>query len=344
LFEEGYQFDFFQAVRVLEHLYPHREPACVDASPGAEVVRFRTDVSLGYPPSAVRGIRAGENGGPVELAVAFMGLVGRLGVLPRHYTELILERGRQKDASLREFLDLFNHRLITLFYRAWEKHHFPVGYERAKRKGQGYDRFSRCLLALVGMGTGGLLERLDVPDRALMFYGGLLARHCRSASALQGLLRDYFGVPVSIDQMTGKWLPLPRDKRTRLGPGDANNVLGDTAICGSRVWDPHAKFTVRVGPVGIGAFYQFLPSGDAFPRLCQLTGLFAGKEFDFDVRQTLRAAEVPACRLGDTRGPAPLLGWSTWLKVRDFEQDASDAVFAGRLEGAAAGASANGGH
>lgn len=333
LFDEGYRFDFFQAVRVLERVYPHRRPVGGDASPQAEIAHFRTHISLDFPPSAIHKVKAPEaSGAPAEVSVTFMGLAGRLGVLPRHYTELILARSRQRDETLRAFLDLFNHRLIAFLYRAWEKHHFPVPYERAARSpGSRRDLFSQGLLALVGIGTKGLLERLDVHDRALMFYAGFLSRRCRSASALEGLLRDYFQVPASVIQLTGKWLPIPEGNRTRLGR--ASNQLGGDAIAGSRVWDPHAKFTVKIGPVGFESFCQFLPPGDAFRPLCQLTGLFAGEEFDFDVQLVLRAADVPQCRLGGSGGAASRLGWSTWLKVRPFHRDADDAVFTQRIPG-----------
>ena len=155
--------------------------------------------------------------GPAEMTVAFMGLTGPLGVLPRHYTELLLERQRRKDHTLGDFLDLFNHRLVSLLYRAWEKHHFPIAYERAMVRGQSDDRLSQYLFDLIGMGTAGLQGRMEVPDEALRFYAGLFAQHPHSASALSGLLRDYFGVPVDVVQFTGQWLTLAPEQRSRLG-------------------------------------------------------------------------------------------------------------------------------
>src|SRR5262245_18194950 len=151
LFEEGYRFDFFQAVRVLERLYPNRQPVGRDALPSQEVVRFRSHLSLSFPPSAIHEIERLQDGrGPAQMTVAFMGLTGLLGVLPRHYTELLLERVRHKDQTLRDFLDFLNHRLISLFYRAWEKYRFPIAYERAMVQQKGYDRFSLHLFDLLG--------------------------------------------------------------------------------------------------------------------------------------------------------------------------------------------------
>jgi type VI secretion system protein ImpH len=332
LFEEGYRFDFFQAVRVLERLYPDRRPVGRDAEPAREVVRFHSHASLNFPPSAIYEVAPAEGAsGPAQMTVAFMGLTGPLGVLPRHYTELLLERMRQKDQALRDFLDLFNHRLISLFYRAWEKYRFPIAYERAVLRGEGDDRFSLYLFDLIGMGSRGLRGRLEVEDEALLFYAGLLAQHPRSASAMEGLLKDYFAVPVEVTQFIGQWLPLSEASRTRLGPGEANNALGVSAVAGSRVWDQQAKFKLRLGPLTFDEFCQFLPSGSAFRPLVGLSRFYAGEECDFDVQLILRAAEVPACRLGQKGEYAPRLGWSTWLKTAEFTCDAVDAILGGRL-------------
>jgi type VI secretion system protein ImpH len=343
LFEEGYRFDFFQAVRVLERLYPDRQPIGRDANPWREAVRFRSHLSLSFPPSAIYEVDRAEDGdGPAQMTVTFMGLTGPLGVLPRHYTELLLERMRHKDEALRDFLDLFNHRLISLFYRAWEKYRFPIAYERAVSKGESEDHFTRHLFDLIGLGTKGLRGRLEVEDEPLLFYVGLLAQHPRSASALEGLLRDYFEVPVTVTQFIGEWLPLSEANRSRLGRGETNHALGVSAVAGNRVWDQQARFRLQLGPLTFSDFCRFLPSGDGFLTLTAITRFSAGEECDFDVQLILKAAEVPWCRLGGTDEQGMRLGWSTWLKCREFASDAGDAIFAGRQSrtGGSSGASA----
>jgi type VI secretion system protein ImpH len=332
LFEEGYRLDFFQAVRVLERLYPYRQPIGGNATPADEVVRFRSRLSLSFPPSAIHEITPAKDGEePAQITVAFMGLTGLLGVLPRHYTELLLERVRHKDLTLRDFLDLFNHRLISLFYRAWEKYRVPIAYERVALKRQEDDRFTLCLFDLLGMGTKGLRGRLAMDDKVLLFYAGLLAQHPRSASALAGLLQDYFEVPVAVTQFIGQWLRLSKENRSCLGGDAANNALGVSAVAGERVWDQQAKFKLRVGPLTFPEFCQFLPGESGFRVLVQLSRFFAGMACDFDMQLILKAAEVPWCRLGGTGEPAARLGWSAWLKTKEFTRDAKDAIFASSL-------------
>jgi type VI secretion system protein ImpH len=332
LLTEGYRFDFFQAVRVLERLYPDRQPVGRNALPTDEVVRFHAHNTLSFPPSSIHQIMPAEGeDAPVQMTVAFMGLTGPLGVLPRHYTELLIERIRHKDYALRDFFDLVNHRLISLFYRAWEKYRFAVAYEQAADKDAGYDPFSLHLFDLIGMGTEGLRGRLAVGDEVLLFYAGLLAQHPRASGTLAGLLQDYFAVSVSVVQFVGQWLFLVPEQCTRLGTGDASHALGAGAIAGNYVWDQQAKFTVRLGPLGLAAFCQLLPSGSDFRPCVQLARFVAGQEYDFDIQLVLRAAEVPCCQLGDTGEHAARLGWSTWLKTAEFTHDADDTVLSGDL-------------
>jgi type VI secretion system protein ImpH len=327
LFEEPFRFDFFQAVRLLELIHPKHQPVGKSARPAEEAVRFRSHVSLSFPPSAIQDLeQPPADEGPARMTAAFMGLAGPLGVLPRHYTELLIERVRRHDYALRDFFDVFNHRLISLFHRAWEKYRFPVPYEHTVKTGGGYDPFSLRLFDFIGMGTGGLRGRLEFGDEALLFYAGLLSQHPRSASALGSMLNDYFAVPVCVTQFVGQWLDITAENRSRLG--SASNVLGASAVAGSRIWDQQAKFKLRVGPLSFAEFNRLLPDGDIHRPFMQMTRYASGQEFDFEIQLVLKAPEVPWCRLGD---PRARLGFSTWLKVCQFEHDADQVVFSGGL-------------
>lgn len=319
--DNGCRFEFFQAVRVLERLFPDREPVGGSAHPSREVARFGAHLTLGFPASEIQQVRIGEQeDAQPQVTVNFMGLTGPSGVLPHHYTEFLLARGLAKDRTLRDFLDLFNHRMISLFYRAWEKYRFPVAYER------GNDAFTAYLSCLIGMGTPGLQRRLAFEDQSLLLYAGLLQQRPHSAAALESILRDYFQLPVSVEQFFGRWVRLGEENHTLLGV--RNHRLGYSAILGSRVWDRQSKFRIKIGPMGCAAFEGFLPGGGAHEPLMQLARLFAGYELDFDVQFVVAAPEVPACRV-QSRGGARL-GLSSWLKVREFTHDADDPVLACR--------------
>lgn len=356
LYEEPYRFGFFQAVRMLLRLAPSGQPVGGDASPRDEVVRFKAHLALHFPPSEIHDLQPppGDQPGPPRMTASFIGLYGPSGVLPRHYTELMMERARQKDHTLRDFLDLFNHRLISLFHRAWQKYRFWLGYERAeiscqhaRQKGpeafrafvtegrRKNDLFSQCLLDLAGMGHGTLRYRGSAPhelvprhhvaDETLRYYAGLFARRHRCAIGLETMLEDYFEVPVKVIQFSGQWLMLDQENQTSLTRLGGNTRLGLDTVVGQRVWDVASKFRVRLGPLDHARFTAFLPSGGSYRPLVDLVRLYAGAQFDFDVQLILKRHEVPSCVLGGGER-AVRLGWETWPRAAQLPRDTDDAV------------------
>ncbi|HTT22308.1 MAG TPA: type VI secretion system baseplate subunit TssG [Candidatus Sulfotelmatobacter sp.] len=323
LFDSGYEFDFFQAVRLLKQ-WDHEQQAGV-AIRDRETVRFQVKNTLAFPASSIDHIDR-DHGGPAKMTVTFLGLTGPEGVLPAAYTEMAVDRECFGDKFFADFLDLFNHRLISLFYRAWEKHHFSVGYEQSKW-GFGQDAVTSSLFDLIGMGTEGLQQRLPFCDEALLRYAGLIAQRPHSAEALRSLLQDYFGVPVRIEQFLGKWYELEEDEVCQLGSDEANGELGCGAVAGDAVWTRHALIRIVLGPLTLEQFRDFLPDGECFTKAAALARYLLGSSLDFEMQPTLRGEDVPACQIGVEPSDAPRLGWSTWLRTEPFRDAAIDAVF-----------------
>jgi type VI secretion system protein ImpH len=328
LFAAPWSFDFFQAVRLLELLQPGREGVGDFASPRQESVRFSVPASLAFPASAIQQLDEGRGGGAPQMAVNFMGLIGPLGLLPSHYTELATERLRARDHTLVDFLNIFHHRAISLFYRAWKKCHFTVGYER-----EGTDPMTGRLLDFVGLGLPSLQARQKVRDESLLFYGGLLALAPRSALALESILADYFEVPVEVEQFVGVWRTLEEEDQCCFETGNLDStLLGLGAVAGDEVWDCQSRARILIGPLGAARYRDFLPEGSCFEPLDAITRFYGGHDVEFEVELILKREEVPVCELGDDPGFAQL-GWFTWIKSNpDFERDPCDTVllFAGR--------------
>jgi len=316
--KEPYRFEFFQAVRLLSRMYPQREVAGRFNNPSEEVVRFAAHPDASFPASEVQSLDRGQT--PPLMRVNFMGLTGPLGVLPLPYTSLVRERLREKDSSMRDFFDIFNHRMISLFCLAFEKYRFSIPYERGER-----DRFSYHVLALIGLGTPGLQDRQDVPDDSLLFYSGLLSLHARSAVALRQLLIDYYSVPIEIEQFVGVWRPVETDSQCSFS--DENNYserLGFGAIVGDEIWDQQSRVRICLGPLTLQQYVDFLPGGEAHRRVRALTSFYAGGEYDMELQLILKREEVPPCELKGGEGPQ--LGWTSWVKNGDFRRDPGETI------------------
>ena len=319
--EHPTSLDFFQAVRLLGRLHPERNPVGGFGDPANEVVRFAVNPSTAFPPSEIAALVEGATGQPV-MTVNFMGLNGPQGVLPLVYSAHVADRVRAKDPTTSAFLDMFNHRMISLFYRAWETSRITAVRERVTD-----DRFTGHLLDLVGLGTPGLQDRLEVTDESLIFYSGLLALQPRSAAALEQIVEDYFGVRAEVEQFVGGWYPLDEGTQCRLGDEeDASGQLGVGAVAGDEIWDQQARIRLRLGPMTRRQYDRFLPTGDAYRPLRELTRFFTNDQLDVDVQLILARDEVPACSLGADDGPAPPLGWCTWLRSAPFRRDADDTI------------------
>jgi type VI secretion system protein ImpH len=310
------KFEFFQAVRLIERLLPDRAPVGRFVSPDKEVMRFNAHSSFPFPASQIQHIL--WDGEVPVLVVNFMGLTGPMGVLPLYYTEMLLDRVRNRDHAIVKFFDMFNHRMISLFYQAWEKYRFTIAYERGER-----DKFSHHLMDLIGIGTGNLADRLRVHDDSLLYYGGLLALRPRSAAALQRMIEDYFEVQVGIEQFTGQWFRLsPKDLCVFDRASTESEQLGGGAIVGDEIWHQQSGVRLHIGPLGLNQYVDFLPSGSAYEPL-QSLAKFAGRgELDFEVRLILKKDDVPPCELGG----AQRLGWTSWAKTQPKQEHAGDTI------------------
>jgi type VI secretion system protein ImpH len=331
LLQAAGRFDFFQVVRLAQRL-SSGHPVGYDHLP--EIVRFKTRPSLTFPPSSVAELRRCPHPKPgraeLEVLVTFLGLIGPAGVLPHHYTRLVIERVRQGDFALRDFLDLFNHRLIALFYRAWQKYCLPAAYEQFRLDQEQTDPLSSCFYSLVGLGTEGLRKRSEFDDEAVVFFAGLFSDQHRPAVCLPRLLADYFEVPVTIEQWQGRWLSLNPEDRSVFPDGsqpDGRNLqLGIDTILGEQVWDVQGMFRVRIGPLTQVQFRHWIPTGDALRPLCQFVRTYVGMGLEFEVQVTLQGPEVPPCQLGGPEAKGSLLGWTTWLLYGPAEPDRADAT------------------
>lgn len=334
-----HRFEFYQAVRILERLFVRQGVKPDDVV--ARHLRFGSSMSLGFAPSQVESMQAFSSDGTalehdaavahavtmealgkVHLTPGFMGLLGRQGMLPLHYTETLGRRETyQRDRAARAFLDIFGNRAVALHYAAWKKYRLGLQDELA-----GNERFLPLVLALAGVGPR-LRGRMlggggAVFDQAIAHYAGAIRQRPVSAAVLQRILADYFAVPLRVESFVGAWYRVPPSQRSRLGLGNA--VLGSTALVGTRVWQRDLRMRLWIGPLDRDRFDDLLPGGDAARALARWLTLLTGSTLEYEVCLSLKSDCLQGIVLGDGGSGGCRLGFDSYVCSRPPDTPRSD--------------------
>lgn len=351
LLSAPHRFSFYQAVRLLTasraatNLGAPGGQLGTIANAADEPIRFRSRPALEFPTAEIVAIEnrnrsnqesdesstdstQAERPVPIDMEVAFWGLIGSVGALPNHYTQLVIDRVKSHDHAMHDFLGMFSHRQLSFFYRSWEKYFVPAGFERGQHSDPSQDLLREALLSLTGYGTSRLRDRRQILDDVGVYYGGLFIDR-PNAESLGQMITDFLGLPADVLSLFGSWLQLPKSEQSRMGLASGHCRLGVDTVLGERVWDPTSKFRLQIGPVNYAEFLRLMPTGTQLIPICQLVRSYVGCEFLFDVQVVLRADEIPACHLGaiDSEDSNANLGWNTWLCSRPPTNDSDDAVF-----------------
>jgi type VI secretion system protein ImpH len=302
---QPWSFDFHSAMRSIDCAFPDRPLLGQALHPSEEPVRLGQDPSMAFAPAPVSGFRPPAGDRPGRLRVAFLGLFGSNGPLPLHLTEHARDRIRGVgDRTFAGFVDLFHHRMLALFHRAWAASQPTVGQDRPET-----NPFARYLGSLCGLGTPGVLGRDGIPDHAKLQFVSRLMNPTRNAEGLAAMIGAYFGLPVKLDEFVGDWLTLPAENRWKLGYSSEVSALGATSIVGRRVYQRSQKFRVVFGPLGRADFQDLLPGSRRLEALAHLVRAYVGDELAWDVRLVLAPEERHQLALGK----GSRLGYDAWL-------------------------------
>jgi type VI secretion system protein ImpH len=277
-------------------------------------------------PLAVSALKA--KGGRLSIRSALAALTGPLGSMPSTYNEQILREERNRSRALASFFDLFSARMTELFADACEK------YRIARRLRWSGDRranaFVVSLLALAGFGTKRLVERSGVDQDIILRFSGFFASRNRNTTSMRAMLEEFTGLPVDVELFHGRWLTIPQADRSRIG--DPQGVqLGVNATAGAAFRDFNGSFRIVVGPLDYPDYLSLSPGGQNIRDIFALTRLYVGPALDFDVQVVLRKEAIPLCRLGQTEGEPPRLGWNSWARIAPAAKDSGDAIIAEHL-------------
>ncbi|MCP1400236.1 type VI secretion system baseplate subunit TssG [Achromobacter insolitus] len=308
---EPHAHDLFHALRWIDALSGARKPLGRDTVARHEPVRLRQEPSMAFAPSTVASARAAEGGRPAELSIYSFGLFGPNGPLPLHLTEHARERmAHHGDRTLSAFADVFHHRLILLFYRAWADAQSTVSLDRKD------ERFTRYVASLLHMGEPSMRRRDAVLDHAKYFMAGHLTRQTRNPEGLKHILQSFFGLPVRIREFVPQWIRLEPEQRLGLG---GCSGLGRGTVLGVAVRDAQHKFRIEIGPLALEDYQSFLPGSTRARQLTHWVRHYIGMELAWDLRPVLRAQDARGLTLGAQRP----LGLASWLGKRRPEQGAA---------------------
>jgi type VI secretion system protein ImpH len=313
-----HRFSLFAALRLLEQSYANQPRLGESRKAADDLVRLGQAPHLSFAPSDVARVDVNE-AGRLSLEQYGFGLFGPNGALPLHLTELAYERRRQKeDRAIVDFLNSFQHRLISLFYRAWANSEPVVSLDRPDT-----DRFRAYVGALFGLAPDCAYDADAAPDYAKLSRAGRFAQQARSADGLEAVLADYFDLPVEVRPYCGEWLDIPPDLHCRLG----EQRLGASVTLGGSTWQCQHKFEIVLGPLARPVFGNFLPGARGLEELRALVRFYTNDEWAWQLRLLLRDVDIPGARLGATSQ----LGWTSWLGKRNA--GASDVVISGARHG-----------
>lgn len=312
---EAYRYDFYQALRLLEKQLPNQAQFGKSKRLRDEPVRLIQKPTLRFAPAALSECKPKQQAEIWELAVEFFGMFGPNGPLPLHLTEYARDRIHQeKDPTFAAFVNVFHHRLLTLFYRAWADAQPTVHFDRPDQ-----DRYAQYVGSFVGIGFFSLLENDSLPDSAKWYYGGLMSAHSRHAEGLRQIVSEFFEVPAQIEEFIGQWVEIPEGYRFKLGEDPDSATLGVSCTLGSHAWDCQQKFRLRIGPLTREQFERLLPGSPSHERMLDLIRNYVGDSLQFEIQWILRRDETPSWVLGENR-----LGLSMWLEADALVADADD--------------------
>ena len=310
-------YEFYAALRHVECEHPELPRLGRAARAADEALRLGQVPQLTFAPTMfVEAERRAD--GKLWLGGVFLGLFGPNGPLPLHLTEHAHDRRHNfRDPTFARFADIFHHRLLCLFYRAWADAQPTVQADRPAE-----DRFRAYVGALFGLGQESLQHRDAMPDAAKLHHAGRLATQTRNPEGLKVVLEDFFKERVRLKEFVGEWMTLSEEDRLYLRAPSRATALGQTATLGPRVWGVQSRFRICVGPMPLASFERFLPGTLALKQLTAIVRGYVGYEMEWDLQLILERSQVPDIRLGS----GARLGWTSWLAAGTRPRHAEDVV------------------
>jgi type VI secretion system protein ImpH len=293
-----------------------------------EPVRFRPSPKMGFPATEMACGETDDDhaNSPRTVRTTFLGLYGVNARMPPHLIDDIAVR-REGHEAVMAFLDIFNHRIATLFYRAWRKYRYVASWQPGAT-----DDMSQRLLCLARFGIGDKASRARLPSPRVLGLLGPLTQRTRTA---EGLLRVVAlavpgaGAGVTLEERHPVWVRL--DAPPRLGSAGRMGGLARDHVLGRRIADRCETVRITLTPANARQVHGLLPDAPLHRELMSLLRVYVGYKVDVVLRMQVCAAMAPVLKLGrDNDAPSGRLAWTTLLKPATRERAITIAL--GRYE------------
>jgi len=300
-----WRYQFFSALRALELQLRNSPPLGEQGPARAERIRLRPSTSFLFPTTDIVNIDAQRTGAAEHRVVVTTNLPGLYGVgspLPRTYAHQILQEDDEVPQT-RQFLDLLHHRLFSLWYRAWKRHHYEQAFDQ-----DGLDDLTRILFELIGVPKDATEETLGTSPIRLLRYLGWLVLRSRPVTGLAILLCEELALPIEIDQLPVRWLTVRPELQSRVhSDPQRGGRLGHDFVLGARRMDRAGALRLRIGPVSYKTLLDLWPGAPLHRRLTALARFYLRQPLDLQMCVRVPAAEVQRARLSAHQPTR--LGW-----------------------------------
>lgn len=298
---EPWRFDYFTVLRHLERTFADRPRIGDSAARREDFVQLGQDPFMDFPASNLARVVLNDDK-PLKVFVKYLGLLGPQGALPLATTEEAYHYVLSQDDAFPRFLDVFNHRFIQLFFRAWADSRPIVQHDRPKA-----DRFIAYIGSAIGVGSKPYQDLDSVPDAAKLGFAGLMGAQAKCASRLAGAVCGLFNVKAEVEEFVGSRLMIEAAEWTILG--GRYNRLGEDMLLGRTVFSVQDKIRVRIFTKNLAQYIRFLPTGDLCEPLADLVFFYNGEQLDWDVELAIPTGAVEPIRIGKFGQ----LGWTSWM-------------------------------
>ncbi|EKT56019.1 type VI secretion system baseplate subunit TssG [Providencia burhodogranariea] len=284
--------NFYRLCQLLEHTNPQIPPLGSTQDPKHDPIRFRPHRGMGFPVTEIKGIDQDDSyrdSNIPSLRTTFLGLYGITSPLPTSYLDDIAQQ-RDGTNSLTDFLDIFNHRLTTQFYRIWRKYSYPATFAKG-----GEDETSQYLYGLIGLGIPGCANHIEAPLSRFLALLGTLRLPTRTAEGIISLVKLL--APKTQAQVKAHDPRRIELENPTVLSCKHPTTLQNKPVLGQYATDVNSQVLITLRTDDLTEAHGWLPDGQIYQDLMALLHVYLGSRVNARLRLTLPRALLPDASL-----------------------------------------------